>query len=305
MAIKNSGQLPAFDLQVLGMHYELAPWRLTFAPSECTFIAHGDEWLVRGQISALRRGVHTPPPINIQTRFPLSLFRSKARARVMGEIVVYPYRPSTPPHWLQERLSEVGVEDSSRARTAALGEFAGNVEYRPGMAVRKWDYRSSARLGRAIVHQFDDAANRQVVIALDTFATPIQLERLLSLAATLVDICAQQQITVGQLHVLQDTETFDSFAATSIHEALETLALVRASSHYVEHFSHKRFEGCMMLLLLPSWDEQRARLIEDLMQENLQCQVMVIVDDDRPQPILPPEVTPVVWKLPPDCEQCL
>ena len=68
-----------------------------------------------------------------------------------------------------ERLASLAVDGTnSRPRAGDSSEYLGSRDYQPGMRVRRWDYRSWARLGRPVVREYEEPQRKSIVLIVDT-----------------------------------------------------------------------------------------------------------------------------------------
>jgi uncharacterized protein (DUF58 family) len=121
------------------------------------------EIVVEGSFS--RRGVVRVPDAGILSRFPLGLFRKYERARLHGEIVVYPVPETT-------RVVDAPAEDSRGGRPHPRRRGGGPDirtlrEFVPGDDPRDMHWKQSARMRRWIVRERDAERDRVVVLAIE------------------------------------------------------------------------------------------------------------------------------------------
>jgi uncharacterized protein (DUF58 family) len=116
-----------------------------------------------------RRGLHTFPPLNLQTSAPFGFFRRQRSLDLPTRVLVYPeVRP----------ISRLSLLDQQQALLAArprggLGsEVIGSRPYRLGDSPRHLNWRSIARTGQLISKEFADESQPGVTLALDVFAHP-------------------------------------------------------------------------------------------------------------------------------------
>jgi len=124
-----------------------------------------------------RRGVVQRPDAGILSRFPLGLFRKYRRARIEGEILVYPAPeasavPETPP------------EDSRGGRPHPRRRGGGSDirtlrDFVPGDDPRDLHWKQSARMRKWIVRERDAERDRVVILAIENVLSnprdPVQL----------------------------------------------------------------------------------------------------------------------------------
>ncbi|HPD13873.1 MAG TPA: DUF58 domain-containing protein [Planctomycetota bacterium] len=137
--------------------------------------------------TAARRGVYPLRAVTYSTRFPFGLFHQGRSRPVPGELVVYP------------RLGVVSAELLGRARALALArhrsrgargeeEFRDLREYRHGDNPRRIHWKTSAKLGKPLVREFESVASERALLLLDTRCPASGDERLeaaISFAASL------------------------------------------------------------------------------------------------------------------------
>jgi uncharacterized protein (DUF58 family) len=139
-----------------------------------------------------RRGRYAFTGFRLSTKFPFALFRKSRIVELESEVIVFPQlvpmgHPPPP------RAHAMGEE--SRNRPGRRGEFGGLHEYRHGDDPRDIHWRSSARMGRPMVREYEDESARRVSIFLDNSlpggegcadeAARDGLERAVSVAASL------------------------------------------------------------------------------------------------------------------------
>ncbi|MEA1952018.1 MAG: DUF58 domain-containing protein, partial [Planctomycetota bacterium] len=152
----------------------------------------------RGRLS--RRGRYRLGPLRVSTRFPFGLMRRAATMGRSDSILIYPRLGRLTRRW-QERQYE-SFEGGRRQRQRyhrAEGEYYGVREWRDGDSRRAIHWRSSARMGRLVVRQFEQPHSRDLALLVDlwqpheTVADDAdKVEELVSFAATVVaDFCRQ------------------------------------------------------------------------------------------------------------------
>ncbi len=133
------------------------------APVFAVRIGAGSMVVAPATVTLSRRGRHPMPAAVVATRFPFGLF-VKRRELPRGEpLLVYPrIAPvATPP--AEQPRTEQG--DAARRRARA-GEFFALREYRDGDDLRRIHWPAVARLGRAVVREYESDGDRQLVLEL-------------------------------------------------------------------------------------------------------------------------------------------
>jgi uncharacterized protein (DUF58 family) len=135
-----------------------------------------------------RRGVYRFGGFRIGSKFPFTLFRKSRDFAAAGEVLVYPavYPVALP------RPRALSLGDAPVARKGRHGEFFGLREYRDGDGRHDIHWRSSARMGRLMVREYEEEAQQRATLVLDNAlprdpdeAERDELERAVSLTASL------------------------------------------------------------------------------------------------------------------------
>jgi uncharacterized protein (DUF58 family) len=155
-------------------------------------------------------------------------------------LVVFPQLGRLSPGWT--RLldpTRLGRYQTSHRQGPIDGDYYGLREWRPGDSRRWIHWRTTAKLGKLAVRQFEQQQNRDLAVVLDLWrpeaATPEALGRLevaVSLAATLVEeLCRRGG---SRLLLAVAAEGGGRWSATAnplfARQLLERLALVRGST---------------------------------------------------------------------------
>lgn len=203
---KNVGYLPAMTLRIgfKAPRKRRANAEAGFSlrePHAVSLIQPGQRIHRSGSVQFDRRGVQVLPDLIVTSTFPFHLFRSSQQFQTFTSIAVTP------------KLMVGDEDDLTRTLLNALGnwshrllagdalDYTGSREYEVGMAVRRWDFSSWARLGRPIVREFQSPTIQMVTLVVDTACDkgqdPSQIERVLSLAATAVTDLTRKSVRVG------------------------------------------------------------------------------------------------------------
>jgi uncharacterized protein (DUF58 family) len=139
-----------------------------------------------------RRGVVQRPDAGLLSRFPLGLFRKYRRAKVAGEILVYPMpEPSAVP--------EIPPEDSRGGRPHPRRRGGGSEirtlrDFVPGDDPRDLHWKQSARMNRWIVRERDAERDRVVIFAIDNALADPNDPAQLSAFEQAISRCAAQAV---------------------------------------------------------------------------------------------------------------
>ena len=128
--------------------------------------------LVRGSslasvitLQCYRRGLHQFGPVTVESGAPFGLFRRKKRLPSPLSVLVYPevHRLRMLPHLEGTQ----GIAASPRRRPVGQ-EISGSRYYFRGDPLRHIHWRNTARLGRPMVKEFEDAQENALFIAFDS-----------------------------------------------------------------------------------------------------------------------------------------
>jgi uncharacterized protein (DUF58 family) len=191
----------------------------------------------RGRLD--RRGRYRFGPVQISTRFPFGLFSRTMTIGPAEELIVLPRLGRLTEGWVARRSEAFVGMDRRRRQAGPEGDFFGVREWRSGDGQRLIHWRSSARLGKLVVRQFERPRSRDVALVLDLWQpavpTPPQLaavERAVCFAATvLADLChkAGSNVYLGLENSGPECSGGPASPAT-LQGMLERLAVVEARS---------------------------------------------------------------------------
>ncbi len=133
-----------------------------------------------------RRGIVELKSVDLYTRYPFGFFLKKRRARMTGELIVFPRLLAEEES--RERFRPVIGEQLSANRPGPGTEIHSFREYVRGDSLRHVYWKKSASMGRWIMKQTDLEAARAVHVAVDPFKPPTassdEFEEMVSAAAT-------------------------------------------------------------------------------------------------------------------------
>src|SRR5687768_6014146 len=191
IGLKNSkNRLPSFSIEIEDLVVGGAPPEARPLDKKCYFLKIPAR---RTQSTSYRhtfarRGRYRFAGFRIGTKFPFALFRKSRDVDAPGEVIVFPavYPVSAP-----QPSGAMGGEDA-RARLGRRGEFFGLRDLRHGDDLRDVHWRKAAHLGRLMVREYEEEAQRKATIFVDNAlaegaaqADVDALERAISHAASL------------------------------------------------------------------------------------------------------------------------
>jgi uncharacterized protein (DUF58 family) len=202
-------------------------------------ISAGQEMTRRYQCRLTRRGVYRFSKARIASRYPLGLVEGSCFLDMPDRLVVYPIIGHLSRRWRKLIEAEQAGQQSTRHRRGwNEGDFYALREWRNGDS-RNWiHWRTSAKLGRLAVRQFEQRRSCDVVLLLDLHqpASPGEqalagVERAISFAATAVaDLCRHGGSSLGLIIAGRETGYwYGSASALFAQELLEHLSVCRAA----------------------------------------------------------------------------
>jgi uncharacterized protein (DUF58 family) len=144
------------------------------------------------RLSLHRRGRYRFGPLRISTRFPLGLVRAQMTIPEADELIVSPRLGKLLPQWARLLEAELVGDQSRHPERGILdGDYYGLRPWQSGDSLRWVHWRTTAKLGRPIVRQYERRKSQDVAIILDPFLPrgcrerdEVLAELAISLAAT-------------------------------------------------------------------------------------------------------------------------
>jgi len=194
------------------------------------------------RVTLHRRGHYRFGPLRISTRFPLGLVRGQMTLPLYEELIVSPRLGRLLPQWLNLLEADLaGDQRRSPQRGVADGDYYGLRPWQSGDSLRWIHWRTTARLNRPIVRQYERRKSREVAIVVDPWlpAHPdqgqaIAVELAISFAATAVtDITTRGHSRLTVSVAGESAECFSGAASAILcQDVLAHLADARASDEF-------------------------------------------------------------------------
>jgi len=193
------------------------------------------------RITLPRRGKYRFGPLQVSTRFPMGLVKATFRFKHFEKIVAFPKLGRLSPHWMRLLESKRYGRHQVHSRQGPTdGDYYGLREWRPGDSKRWIHWRTTAKLGKLAVRQFEQQQNRDMAIVLDLWqpAEPTdddvgRVEFAVSFAGTVVDELARRGGSQLMIASAGASAGRWSAKATAVFArlTLERLAVARASNN--------------------------------------------------------------------------
>lgn len=185
------------------------------------------------------RGRYQFGPVRLSTQFPFGLFSRTINVGESESFVVLPRLGRLTEGWAARRLEALAGADRRRQRSGSEGDFYGVREWRSGDGRRLVHWRSSARVGKLVVRQFERPRSRDLAVVLDLWQPERpttdhveNVELAVSFAATVLnDTCRQGGSSVFLAPGEAGQPCFGGPASPALLQGLmERLATVEARS---------------------------------------------------------------------------
>jgi uncharacterized protein (DUF58 family) len=183
---------------------EVAPEGISSARGFCVHLPGHGSFRAGARFVATRRGRVRVFGVRLSTAFPFGILTAGRTVRSPREMIVWPARGR-----LRKQLLLRGAAERSSSppspRTGGQDEFFGLRDYREGDNPRWIHWRKSALRPMPLVREMSRPLPEELYVALDTRCDGSQqsrrtLEKMLRLAATLVDHAFARGYRVGLIH---------------------------------------------------------------------------------------------------------
>jgi len=245
------------------------------------------------ELTPLRRGRLQFAGVCIYRPEPFGLFRTRHLFPLPKVCCVLPRRYPVSP------LPSAGGRSYQRGGVAlanAVGEseeFLSLREFRRGDVPRNIHWRSSAKIGRLVVKEFQDEYFVRRALVLDTFfdsSRSAEFEAAVSVAASLVIKEPQRDSLLDLLFIEQQAQCFTAGRGlTGTVGLLEVLAGVRPAASgtfewLAQNVMHRANALSSIVCVLLDWDSHRQNLIASLQASGLPVIVLLVREQPPEQP---------------------
>ena len=159
--------LPAAELAQPDKSARPAPRLAAQGASFVTAVSGRGEERARYSLLVRRRGIYRFTETALETAFPLGFFNTTATRYLPGRLIVYPRLGEIEGLFLREL--EVAFRYMRQSRPSRAEEdYRGLREYRAGDSPRWIHWRSSARLQKLLVKEFEEPQAKRVLLLLDS-----------------------------------------------------------------------------------------------------------------------------------------
>lgn len=215
-----------------------------------------------------RRGLHPLSRVVVRTEYPFGFFIKETDYDCEQELLVYPPLGNILDGSLVNALDGMSGSPHRDRTRHELEEFHALREYRTGDNPKWIHWRSSARLKKLMLREFETRAGKEAVIYLDTSAAPAgdekkeeALEYAVSFAATLINELYRKGYSVT-LACASPQPLFQSSypGEGGVGHLFRTLAIVGPAENGLRALMNgmqgKQFRGGLRLLVTTGADER-------------------------------------------------
>jgi uncharacterized protein (DUF58 family) len=261
--------------------------RITVGEHQVSEVPPGGEVEIRIDAVARRRGRVRFRAITLARTDPLGLVRALRAVSAPDTFLVLPRRHPVPELALPgaRRYQPGGIALASSVGDSE--EFMSLREYRPGDPLKRVHWRSSARVGRAVVREYQDEFFVRHGLVLDTFMPPgadDRFEDAVSVAASFAAGVGGQESLLDLMFVGPDAYVFTAGRGVGqLERMLEVLADVCpcvdrpfAALHRLVAERHHGLSGIICVFLV--WDDARRALVQHLRALGVPALTLLITD---------------------------
>jgi uncharacterized protein (DUF58 family) len=227
-----------------------------------------------------QRGIYEMGPLYIESRFPFGLIRARRTLRERESIIVCPQLGRLTPQWRRVIESDHhGLSGSFSRQGRSEGDYYAMRQWRSGDSTRWIHWRTTARLGKLMVRQYEQQRDRAVGIVLDLseLTDEIQnadlnkqhqhavvIEIAVSMVATIVnDLCSRNGSYFNLTIAGTNASHFSATPSQNVTRAvLESLAVINPGNGVALHdsfqwLSHEGQQG-MTVVIVSTRSKQQA-----------------------------------------------
>lgn len=198
------------------------------APLCVPLIRRRSEIVLQAMFRFRRRGVVQLSRIDLYTRYPFGFFLKKRRARLAGEVVVFPRLLGEESS--RDRFRMIEGEEHPSNRIGGGTDIHSFRDYVRGDSLRRVHWKKSASLGRWIIKQTEVEAGRAVHVVVDPYqpkdVSEETFEEMISEAATFLDEALRRELHIT-LSIRNMTLRSDRDGAATMFRALAVLEATR------------------------------------------------------------------------------
>ncbi|QNN23850.1 DUF58 domain-containing protein [Planctomycetales bacterium ZRK34] len=288
--VTNQGRSPVHD--VSGYEFRL-PTRVSIEedPHYKARLDPGESFNFDYTLAVQRRGSYHLPGPTALCAFPFGLTQTTQFHPQGTQLIVYP-----PFQTLADLDVPAGLryQPGGMALASHVGEsmeFVGTREYQVGDRVRDLHQRSWARVGAPVIKQFEEEFMTRIALLVDTFvprrAGAAALEANLSLSAAVADYFARREFVIDLFAAGPQLYHFQAGRSLGyLDNILDILACIEKSNDdplavVGAAFAEQLRETSAVVLLLLSWDDERAALVDMIQHAEVATKTVVLTDNKK------------------------
>jgi len=300
--VENVGRRGASALQIQerGLPPELRP---VGEPALIDRLEPGESCLVELALRCGRRGEYTLRTLQGASALPLGLVKAGRRQAVPGRRLVCPLpEPTALPEMPWVRVHQPGGGGPTYGGGDST-QFGSTRDWRPGDRIRDIHWPSSARAGRLIAREYEEAQRVRLAIVLDLQSRSqrqdLRLERGIASVADWVEQWLGREV---QLELVAAGESWDWLevpaGAPGLTEAAEFLARLEVADRLRaeplgEWLDERAGRLSALVLVLQTWSLERRAWVEEGRRRGLLVRVVCLDPRARCEGLEPEEL----WEL--------
>ena len=256
-------------------------------------LAAKDSTEVLVELQPVRRGYLQFCAAKIARPDPLGLMQSIRSSALQDSLLILPrlYRVPVPELPGGRKYQQYGLNAVNTVGDSQ--EFISLREYRPGDPLRSIHWRSYAKIGLPVVKEFQDEFIVRQGLLLDTFIEDVSLqvfEDAVSLAASFSHTLTRSNSDSLLDLMFVGSQAYRFTAGRGLAEPesmLEILACVEPCRDKPFHVLHDLImrhasETSGLICILLRWDDQRRKLLEQLLAISMPLYVLLVQDQSEP-----------------------
>ncbi len=195
----------------------------------------GSQTSTHRRIRTYQRGVFQLNQVRVSTRFPFGFFEKSSTYESPHSIIIYPRLGYINQRVISKQTTYHQESGEHRLPRMGVDHFYGLREYHLGDNPKHIHWKSSARLNKPLVKEFEREEQRKVVLLVDSLledASQVDVfERALSFTATLTRNLAKEDYLVSLALASPRAQLLDAGAGpVRLNNIYRALALAEASS---------------------------------------------------------------------------
>jgi len=293
MTITNNGILPSFYIQINDKYAQFH--RI------CPLVRHGEELSVREHTRFSRRGMLDFEYLTVSCDFPFGFFEFRKRIPFNHTIIVYPAYDALDglPSFMTHNPHEIRYAATRRAGSGS--NYLGLREHRPEDGLARVHWKSSAKLGKFVVREYEKEGEYSYIVVIDPSARAMIVnddadegfEQGIRLAAAVCDYIVRKNYELRVLwpeisarplqKIIGLYPVLDAFAKAQPHPILTVSRILSAAETHLS-------PGVFLIVIATTFDDSLNKILLQAALRSVRSLVLV------PQKAIHSEQTYEQWR---------